>query len=492
MKKKILFRADGNSVIGLGHLYRSFALMEILQDTFECTLITLEKSMTSVIPVAYNRIYIPAEISLSQEPQWLKKKEGVRGVIIADGYQFTAAYQKQIKQAGFNLIYIDDLTTEHFYADAVINHASLLEIDYIKKEVYTSLYFGTKYAMLRPLFLSEAARKKSYIGPVRSVFVCFGGADPFNLTLKAVQSLLKFKHIEHIHIVLGAAYGDTKIEGLALDSSRVVIHRNINEARMVEVMQSCQFAIAPASTIVYELCCIKMPILSGYYVPNQKHIYQGLLAHKVIFDGGDFKRYSVSSLTDKLTICFEQESDSLIQNQSALFDAFIQNRFKNIVNILSDEYQIRSATKNDMMLFFDWANEPETRAMSFNSGPILLENHKQWFASQLDAIDSHLLILEVVQNNIRTPVGNVKFNSEGVIGVSLDTQFRGKGLGAYIINQGLQFIAQKSAYPCIFAYIKEENTKSRTIFEQAGFVFSKKARMGSKPCLEYTFTLSAI
>ena len=150
MKKKILFRADGNSVIGLGHLYRSFALMEILQDTFECTLITLEKSMTSVIPVAYNRIYIPAEISLSQEPQWLKKKEGIRGVIIADGYQFTAAYQKQIKQAGFNLIYIDDLTTEQFYDDAVINHASLLEIDYIKKEVYTSLYFGTKYAMFRP------------------------------------------------------------------------------------------------------------------------------------------------------------------------------------------------------------------------------------------------------------------------------------------------------------------------------------------------------
>lgn len=32
---KIIFRADGNSNIGLGHLFRLFALVEIYKDVYE-------------------------------------------------------------------------------------------------------------------------------------------------------------------------------------------------------------------------------------------------------------------------------------------------------------------------------------------------------------------------------------------------------------------------------------------------------------------------
>jgi RimJ/RimL family protein N-acetyltransferase len=95
----------------------------------------------------------------------------------------------------------------------------------------------------------------------------------------------------------------------------------------------------------------------------------------------------------------------------------------------------------------------------------------------------------LLKNGKKIPVGNVKFDAKGIIGISLDLDFRGKGLGAFIINQGLQFIAQNSSYPCIFAYIKKENKKSRIVFEQAGFVFSKNTQVSNTPCLEYTFTL---
>jgi len=55
-------------------------------------------------------------------------------------------------------------------------------------------------------------------------------------------------------------------------------------------MQSCQMAIAPASTILYEVCSVKMPVLSGFYVGNQKQIYQGLVDENVVFAGGDFSK----------------------------------------------------------------------------------------------------------------------------------------------------------------------------------------------------------
>ena len=36
MSKKILFRADGNNEIGLGHVYRCLAIAERLNGKFEC------------------------------------------------------------------------------------------------------------------------------------------------------------------------------------------------------------------------------------------------------------------------------------------------------------------------------------------------------------------------------------------------------------------------------------------------------------------------
>ena len=56
-------------------------------------------------------------------------------------------------------------------------------------------------------------------------------------------------------------------------------------------MQKCNFAVAPASTILYELLCVKMPIFSGFYVDNQELIYKGFLNKEVIYKGENMKDY---------------------------------------------------------------------------------------------------------------------------------------------------------------------------------------------------------
>ncbi|MFT5648133.1 MAG: UDP-2,4-diacetamido-2,4,6-trideoxy-beta-L-altropyranose hydrolase, partial [Aureispira sp.] len=35
-KTRIYFRVDGDNKIGLGHIYRSLGLVEMLKDSFEC------------------------------------------------------------------------------------------------------------------------------------------------------------------------------------------------------------------------------------------------------------------------------------------------------------------------------------------------------------------------------------------------------------------------------------------------------------------------
>lgn len=334
-KKKIIFRADGNSSTGLGHLYRIFSLVEIVKDTFDFICLTHESSVRTIIPETYKTNIIPQKISSEQEADWLVDRFNPEDhIIIADGYQFNSSYQKAVKEKGFTLIYIDDLVKEHMYADIVINHAPSIEEEVYSKETYTTIARGTQYALLRPGFL-DLAKKERKINTIDTVFVCFGGTDPFNLTYKAVKALFKIDNIKAIHIVLGGAYKHTNVLALKSDSKKVHVHKNLTEEELIKVMLQCNFAIAPASTILYELCCVKMPILSGYYVANQELIYDGFSQNKAIFKAGNIEKYSEEDFLRELGGILDKNNfEEQLIAQSNLFDGQIKERHIKIINSL--------------------------------------------------------------------------------------------------------------------------------------------------------------
>lgn len=330
MKKEILFRADGNSEIGLGHLYRLFSLVEMLKEHFSFTFLTSENSAINVIPKSYQQKIIPNQITIKEEPHWLSKEFNAnKHVFIADGYQFNTSYQQQIKEKGFRFIYIDDLATEHMFADIVVNHSSSISSESFSAESYTKFALGTKYALLRPAFL-ELSTKENTIEKLDTAFVCFGGADPFNLTLKATKALLKIAQVKKIHIVLGGAYAHKEIYTLAKEN--ITIHQNLSETALSEIMADANFAIAPASTILYELCCVKMPILSGFYVDNQENIYKGFAEKKAIFEMGNMKDFSVNSFEEQLQMFFKADFHKFINAQKSIFDKNIKNRFYKLIS----------------------------------------------------------------------------------------------------------------------------------------------------------------
>ncbi|GAA3566041.1 UDP-2,4-diacetamido-2,4,6-trideoxy-beta-L-altropyranose hydrolase [Snuella lapsa] len=336
MKKKILFRADGNSKTGLGHLYRLLGLVEMIKDNYDFIYIINSRSVDSVIPKTIRVFKIPEEINLGDEPKWLSKNFTSKNhVIIADGYHFNSDYQKKIVEEGYSMIYIDDLAIEHMYANIVINHSiSITERDF-KKEAYTELLLGTKYALIRPPFL-KAIESERNIEEINRAFVCFGGADPLKLSLKAVKALLKFEKIKQIEVILGAAYQDIQIYKLQEEfEDKIRIHSNLSDVKMCNLMTSCNFAIAPASTICYELCCVKVPILGGYFVDNQKKIYNGLIKHKAIIPGGDFSKYEVNDFEERIIEMLEFENYvSYLDQQKKLFDNSIKERFLNTIDQL--------------------------------------------------------------------------------------------------------------------------------------------------------------
>ncbi|AUD01358.1 GNAT family N-acetyltransferase [Spirosoma pollinicola] len=159
----------------------------------------------------------------------------------------------------------------------------------------------------------------------------------------------------------------------------------------------------------------------------------------------------------------------------------------------------RTAQPADARLYFDWANDPDTRRQSFSSTPISLETHTAWFTRKLT--DPNALLL-VFTNEAGHPVGQVRFErtpiadmpDEIIIGVSVDAHYRGKGLAAQLIAQGCAICRKNWGAVTIHAYIKPENAASVHAFDRAGFRLSgESGKFGvsgqDKPCLLYTKTL---
>lgn len=462
--KKIIFRADGNTVTGLGHLYRTFALVEMYKDDYDCVLVTRHDSTMTVVPKNYQAEIIPAEISVDEEPNWLKGKYNQADtIVIADGYHFKADWHKAVKQNGFFLVYIDDLTTEHMYANVVVNHSLCVDKNDYSAEDYTRFALGTDYAILRPLFI-EAAGKTREIKTIDTAFVCFGGADTLNLTLKATEALLQVISIKSIHVVIGGAYKHTDIFDLQSRDPKVKVYQNLGEAELLEVMKLCNLGIAPSSNILYELCSVKMPLFSGYYVENQKYIYKGGLEKGVFMGGEDLKNYAVADFKAKIEeLINENRYQEYIDAQAKMFDSGIRKRFLDLLPQLT----YRRAQENDVMLVFNWANDKLSRANSYFTEPIALETHKNWFAKKLQ--DKNCIIFIAEMNSV--PAGMVRYeiaNEHTVVGILLDENFRGKGIAVNLLKDTAPLYFKDSLKP-VHAYIKHSNSASVRSFERAGY-----------------------
>ena len=291
-RPKIFFRADGDLRLGLGHLIRSIALADMLGRRFACHFL-IRAPLPFVERMLAERGFplheLPAETDDMAEAamissDWLTGRE----IAVLDGYHFDTAYQERIRSGGSRLVCIDDVHAFPFVADAVINHAPGAAAQQYRVAPHPRLCLGLDYALLRRPFL-EAARRRRVIGERRNVFICFGGADAHDLTGRVLRAVLQVNRFERIVVVIGAAYPHLDaLKELAGKDPRVAIRQNLAAEALAGVMEDCQLAVVPASSILFEVLAVRMPVISGYYVDNQKEGYRGFRDMGLIYGVGDF------------------------------------------------------------------------------------------------------------------------------------------------------------------------------------------------------------
>ncbi|MBX9852776.1 MAG: UDP-2,4-diacetamido-2,4,6-trideoxy-beta-L-altropyranose hydrolase [Cytophagaceae bacterium] len=291
MRKSIFFRADGNSSIGLGHITRCIALAEILKDDFEVNFIIKSPSeeIKKNISKVTSKLVVIDEVSNIEEISLYSGYLKPDDIIVLDGYNFDTNYQLAIKKTRCKMVCIDDIHKYHFVSDAIINHNPAVHLSDYSLELYTKLYSGFDYALLRKEFI-EQAKKYRIIKDFDTLFICVGGADPNNLTYKFLSISLNLNFFKKIIIVTGSAYSfNDKLNKLVNVSNIPVLHlSNLNVNEMINVMCESQVAICPASSISLEVFCVGLNLITGYFVENQKQLANYIHKAQLGYSIGDF------------------------------------------------------------------------------------------------------------------------------------------------------------------------------------------------------------
>ncbi len=470
-KTRILFRADGNSQIGLGHVVRSLALAELLREKFSCEFAIQNPSEALLVQlktVCDTIIFLP---ETKNESRLLKEAENLattftgQEIIVLDGYQFTTLYQEKLKQKGSILVCLDDLHNRTFIADAIINISGGVKPERYATAPYTKLCLGPEYALLRKPFREAQKMIGKRDEKVAKILICFGGADPDNFTLRYAQKLHSINPDYRLEIVIGSAYLHSKnLQNFLSEKRNVNLHQNLSAAEMAALMQQCSVAVCSASSVAYEYCAVNGMLFVEKTADNQADLYQFLISEKLALSAEKMEEFLTSADLETIT-------KKLSQKQREIFNGRAEENLQNLFAQLELQAQLtfRKVTENDAQLLFEWANDPVVRQFSFNPEPIPFETHVNWLNGKLNNPNALLLLAEIKNQ----PVALLRFDINvkiALISYQIGAAFRGKGLGHRVLQVGL--IELQKYIPEVteaIGFVQEVNVASVRAFEKAAF-----------------------
>ncbi|MDB4727952.1 UDP-2,4-diacetamido-2,4,6-trideoxy-beta-L-altropyranose hydrolase [Saprospiraceae bacterium] len=463
MNTKILFRVDGHSQMGLGHIVRSLALVRMLKSNFNCHF-AIQNPPKGLLPqikgYCKGLIELPTTNLLIEEAKYLCEHHLTgREIVVLDGYHFGTEYQQIIKNSGCKVVCIDDIHDKHFVADAIINHTGGITEDHYSKEDYTQCHFGLNYALLRQPFL-EAAKNRFSPNAHPIAFVCLGGADPKNDTLKVLKRLETTETVKQCYVVIGAAYLHRKELEVFISKSKlgITLLENICATRMIDIMRICSVAITSPSTISIEYLSVGGDLFLYQTADNQNDLFNYLTLNQLAFNFNELPPKDKKNL-----------ASARVRQQEILDGKSGQRLLKVFLNLEKVLHcKIRQADINDMMTLFEWKNEEETRQQSLSTQTISFAEHKRWFFQKLSSEDCRIYILEYKGQ----PVGQIRFDIQNntVLSFSVDPNARGKGFGTYLLETGIKQLKKDTHFTKpIIGYVKEGNIASNKSFTKLGF-----------------------
>lgn len=274
---KIVFVTDGNSELGLGHIYQSRTLAKYVLNKAPCDveLMFVTQSEPEIINLiemeGFNVVGVKDDYAVLD---YLKEIQP--DVVVFDKLNIEPSLAKAIKeQTSSKLCIFTCITDANNYADlSVLADMGSNFKNICDRKNGKTIMRGTKYWIMRPDFYEYAKKKKTTSDNIKIITLIFGGADPQNYTAKVVKQLLKNEGYR-INVIIGSAYSfEDELRNYisqCVSKTDVLLMKNV--ANMAEIMFNSDLVFSSPGLSMFEALKVNTPVISFWQSELQRDVY---------------------------------------------------------------------------------------------------------------------------------------------------------------------------------------------------------------------------
>lgn len=215
-----IFRADGSSHLGLGHIMRCLAFAAALPGS-QSVFVTraYDERVSAVIKShGYEVVEIPEDASPEHDSEITKRAAGDRRakLLITDlfvrpileNFERLDSYHGRLRADHFVIAIASGEVTD-VDADVVVSPYLGFQANESQSPRSDVRLIGPDYFIFRPEFITAATNKRSIPQEARNILVTVGGGDDLYLSAKIARALCELEILGlDIHMVFGAGYSD--------------------------------------------------------------------------------------------------------------------------------------------------------------------------------------------------------------------------------------------------------------------------------------------
>lgn len=275
---KVALVADGNSALGMGHVYQTITLSRYLRDALGGSP-DLQILTTSAPSVAQLLASSGCPVHQCDDDAAIadRLREMRPDRVVIDKLDVSPALAKTISQTfRTKLIILTNLSDANRYADVTVMAGMGSDFKNIRRHVGNQVQlWGPRYWLIRPEFLGVPAKA---LGQVKVVTLIFGGADPANLSTAMLAELLGLEGGYFINLILGAAFPhqaalDAAMTEHADARSRVALMTNTD--RVAQIMHESDLVLVSPGLSFFEALLVGTPVLCFHQNAFQRDAWQG-------------------------------------------------------------------------------------------------------------------------------------------------------------------------------------------------------------------------
>ena len=311
---QIAFRIDADAVIGSGHFMRCLPLAnELKQRGAKCEFLCLSihpSLQVQATDQGHSFQIFPDEQDIiqyleSNQPDWL----------VIDHYLLDNSFEQTVAAFCGAVMVIEDLDRPN-HTCALLLDQSALKVPEDYKDIVSPdcvLLLGPQYALLRPEFREH--KKKSARGWTRGL-ICFGGADPDNISLKLLEVIAAVPALTQLHWTLIAGPANPHRHSLEAFSQTGPLQLEIipSSDQIARLMAEHDFAIGAAGGMTWERACVGIPTLAMPIADNQLAGIR-ILEHFSLAETTQLQELNPAKLLSKLHALQEKSKEYLQKNQ---------------------------------------------------------------------------------------------------------------------------------------------------------------------------------